>query len=128
MKIPTESEEGETKKQKKKSRSGHTSIRRIIQEPNKNQQHLSIQATGSNQPNTPIRSDLVSDISLPNMSEQSEICAIEVPIGSATTTAKEDDEPMDQTMAANKRSRPKSPETKKKKRPTQKRGRRRKTE
>ena len=111
--IAPQESEAETQHQKKKSRSEYTPIRCRSQEPNRHHQHLIIQATGNNHSNTPTSTDLVNSIAVSNRSEQEVIRAIEVPIDSATTATRTADEENDETMAAEKRERSPSPETKK---------------
>ena len=77
----------------------------INHEPIKNLQRLEIpERWRKSQPNTPISSGLVSDISL-SPSERSEISVaqtIEVPISTATSAVNTPEEDQDETMAAKK--------------------------
>ena len=97
---PGECEEEEPKK-KKKSQSEYTPIRRSRHEPKKNQQRLSIPEKGKSHQNTPISSDLVSNISL-SPSERSSAQTTEVPIDTETTAVSTPYEEQDETMAAKK--------------------------
>ena len=110
--IPRESE-SELHQRTKKSRSEYRPVRRSSHEPTRNQQDLNFPEAGNSHPNTPISSDIVSNISVSNRSERSVAHTIEVPIETSATAVRTADVERDEAMASKKRDRPPSPETKK---------------